>query len=61
MADHGQAADRVQDLGHCRSHAGAFARRKDDRQQFSHELSPLRDFYRRAFSQIYGMQELANT
>ena len=36
VADDRQAADRVQHLGRCRAHAGALARRQNDRQQFCH-------------------------
>ena len=36
MADDRQAADRMQYLGRCRPHAGAFPRRQNDRQQLRH-------------------------
>ena len=36
VADDGKTADGVQNLGRCRSHAGTFTRRQNDRQQFGH-------------------------
>jgi hypothetical protein len=36
MADHRETTDRVEDLGGCRPHAGAFTRSQNDRQQFGH-------------------------
>src|SRR3569832_1964966 len=64
MADHGQSANRMQDLGHCRPHAGALTRRQNDRQQLGHacpfSTAQLREFYGRNVLGIHYIAAMVN-